>query len=132
MTFVFTKDTQLTRGKLPSDDVSGQRIREPITDNHRSPYRTDIFIKVSISIQGAFMCLDCFGGQTVNSLSSHKNTEWWDWCNALVQKSASTYVTEFVPDVVQTVERKMKVDDFIKSPTIAKTAVGFRHSNESC
>ena len=136
---MFTKDTQLTRGKLPSDDVSGQRIREPITDNHRSPYRTDIFIKASISIQGALMCLDCFGGQMVNSLSSHKNTEWWDWCNAIVQccnvslkKSASTYVTEFVPDVVQTVERKMKVDDLIKSPTIPKTAVGFRHSNESC
>lgn len=117
--------------------VNGSENQLP--DNHRSPYRTDIFIKVSISIQGALMCLDCFGGQTVNSLSSHKNTEWWDWCNAIVQccnvslkKSASTYVTEFVPDVVQTVERKMKVDDLIKSATTPKTEAGFRHSNESC
>ena len=98
-----------------------------------------IFIKVSVSIQEAFMWLDYFGGQTVNSLSSHKNTECWDIC--LVQrpcpgfslkKSASIYVTEFVPDVVQTVERKMKVDDLMKSATIPKTAVGFRHGNESC
>ena len=83
------------------------------------------------------MCLDYFGGQTVNSLSSHKNTEWWDifGCNTLAQccnfslkKSASIYVTEFFPDVVQTVERKMKVDDLIKSATTPS----FRHSNESC
>ena len=75
MTFVFTKETQLTRGK---------RMREPITDSHRSPYGGGIFIKVSTSIQGALMCLDYFGGQTVNSLSSHKNTECWDIC--LVQR----------------------------------------------
>ena len=52
--------------------VNGSENQLPIAI---AAHMEGVFIKVSVSIQEALMCLDYFGGQTVNALSSHKNTE---------------------------------------------------------
>ena len=45
--------------------------------------------------------------------------------NFCLKKTASIYGTEFDPDVVQTVERNMYVDDQMKSVDTPTTAVRF-------